>query len=111
MPRDILPLVDNDVLTLIGKEVIKIRDKKTLEYWMEFYTTRRLRLIDRLYPQNNRKIIIQTISGFNNYKVYPKRKTKIELIKRLEVSVSRSNGNWWMADELIEFDSDYDSDE
>ena len=50
MPRDILPLVDNDVLTLIGEEVIKIRDKKTLEYWMEFYTTRRLRLIDNLYP-------------------------------------------------------------
>ena len=111
MPRDILPLVDNDVLTLIGKEVIKIRDKKTLEYWMEFYTTRRLRLIDRLYPQINRKIIIQTISGFNNYKVYPKRKTKIELIKRLEVSVSRSNGNWWMADGLMEIDSDYDSEE
>lgn len=111
MPRDILPLVDNDVLTLIGKEVIKIRDKKTLEYWMEFYTTRRLRIIDRLYPQINRKIIIQTISGFNNYKVYPKRKTKIELIKRLEVSVSRSNGNWWMADGLMEIDSDYDSEE
>tara|TARA_R110000772_G_scaffold4337_5_gene15258 strand:+ start:1117 stop:1428 length:312 start_codon:yes stop_codon:yes gene_type:complete len=35
MNRDILPLVDNDVLTIIGKEVIKIRDKKTLEYWME----------------------------------------------------------------------------
>ena len=50
MPRDILPLVDNDVLTLIGKEVIKIRDKKTLEYWMEFYTPRRYCLINRLYP-------------------------------------------------------------
>ena len=35
MPRDILPLVDNDVLTLIGTEVIKIRDRKTLEYWTE----------------------------------------------------------------------------
>ena len=111
MPRDILPLVDNDVLTLIGKEVIKIRDKKTLEYWMEFYTTRRLRLIDRLYPQINRKIIIQTISGFNNYKVYPKRKTKIELIKRLEVSVIEVGGDWWMGHTTIEVDSDYDSEE
>ena len=67
MNRDILPLLDNDVLTLIGKEVIKIRDRKTLEYWMEFYTPRRLRIINRLYGDLNRKIIIQTISNFNYY--------------------------------------------
>ena len=67
MNRDILPLLDNDVVTLIGKEVIKIRDRKTLEYWMEFYTPRRLRIINRLYGDLNRKIIIQTISNFNYY--------------------------------------------
>ena len=57
MNRDILPLLDNDVLTLIGKEVIKIRDRKTLEYWMEFYTPCRLRLLNRLIGDLNRKII------------------------------------------------------
>jgi len=50
MNRDIIPLLDNDVLSLIGKEVIKIRDRKTLEYWMEFYTPRHYCLINRLYP-------------------------------------------------------------
>jgi len=104
-------MLDNDVLTLIGKEVIKVRDRKTLEWWMDFYTPHRLRIIDRLYGDLNRKIIRQTISGFNNYKVYPKRKTKIELIKRLEVSVVSSKGYWWMGDKLIEVDSDYDSEE
>jgi len=111
MNRDIIPMLDNDVLTLIGKEVIKVRDRKTLEWWMDFYTPHRLRIIDRLYGDLNRKIIRQTISGFNNYKVYPKRKTKIELIKRLEVSVVSSKGYWWMGDKLIEVDSDYDSEE
>jgi len=111
MPRDILPLVDNDVLTLIGTEVIKIRDRKTLEYWMEFYTTRRLRLINRLYPEINRKIIRQTIASFNNYKVYPKRKTKIERIKRLEVSVVSCKGYWGTLGTVIQVDSDYDSEE
>jgi len=50
MNRDIIPLLDNDVLSLIGKEVIKIRDRKTLQYWMELYTPRRYCLINRLYP-------------------------------------------------------------
>ena len=35
MNRDIIPLLDNDVLSLIGKEVIKIRDRKTLDYWID----------------------------------------------------------------------------
>ena len=45
MNRDILPLLDNDVLTLIGKEVIKIRDRKTLEYWINITNQSSLKIV------------------------------------------------------------------
>tara|TARA_R110000822_G_scaffold119979_3_gene253262 strand:- start:12 stop:419 length:408 start_codon:yes stop_codon:yes gene_type:complete len=89
MNRDILPLVDNDVLTIIGKEVIKIRDKKTLEYWMEFYTTRRLRLINNLYPTilndwRQVRLIINTYTDATPSPWFPQGSTKWDVIKDLD---------------------------
>lgn len=34
-PRDITDLADNDVMTLIGKAVVKAREEHTLAYWEE----------------------------------------------------------------------------
>ena len=153
MNRYIIPLLDNDVLTLIGKEVIKIRDRKTLEYWMEFYTHRpkkidlttlrtvqwrtnlsqgigyyhlrydglqdrhpHKRITDNLYPQISREVMMITISNFNSYRVYPKKRwEKIPRIKRLEDKVNRYpiwTKEWFEKHQkLCEYDSDYDSEE
>ena len=34
-PRYIIDLADNDVMTLIGEAVVKVREEHTLEYWVE----------------------------------------------------------------------------
>lgn len=121
MNRDIIPLLDNDVLSLIGKEVIKIRDRKTLEYWIEFYTPLRLRIVDRLYGKLNRKILRLTISNFHNYTVLTsdgmdyKEYEDIQKIKRLEHKfiINLNYYERWFENKkgLIEYETESEEDE
>ena len=48
-PREIIDLADNDVMTLIGEAVVKVREEHTLAYWVD----RTLNLMDDMAPRGS----------------------------------------------------------
>jgi hypothetical protein len=48
-PREIIDLADNDVMTLIGKAVVKAREEHTLAYWVD----RTMKVLDEEAPRGS----------------------------------------------------------